>query len=83
MFWLIAKIESVSPLSIAQVKLPVSPVADTVTTESPLEALSAKSADVSVTVTASLVTATVNTVLAVLESALVANIVTVHDCAAS
>ena len=79
----IANIESVSPLSIAHVRLPVSPVAATVTTEAPLEADSARSAEVSVTVTASSVTAIVNIVLSSLPSALAALMVTVQDCTLS
>ena len=47
---LMAKMESVLPLSMAQVRPVVSPVVDTVTTAASFEAVSAIEADVSVTV---------------------------------
>ena len=56
----IANIESSLPLEMDHVRLPASPVAATVTTEAPFEAPSDTEAEVSVTVTASFVTATVN-----------------------
>ena len=74
---------SVLPPVIDHVKLPVSPVAATVTTAALLATDSAMLAELSVTVTASLVTAIVYCVDAWLLSELVALTVTVQDCALS